>query len=292
MKSRDISWLFYICRKTKEFEGKLFFKICIIWLLKDKLQYGGVHMDKKSKNKVSNFFKKEGFYVILFVCVCIVATVAAITVRNNRTIKSKAPVAIKTNQTKQVQNNSQAKTQIPSNATQVQQNKNNEKQKTAESEAAATSPSVQTSAKPALSFTKPVSGNLLLGFSDLAEIEPSDSKTIQSMETINGMYISCKIGQDVFASESGVVVENNTADNFGQVVTIKHENGYKTVYGNLAEKPNVKVGDKVSKGQKIGSIGKTSNHYPSYKALNDGFLYFQILKNEVPIDPVSCNIKY
>ena len=249
-------------------------------------------MDKKSKTKMSDFFKKEGFYVILFVCLCVVATVAAVTTRNNRTIKSKAPVAVKEDKVKQTNNNSRTNTQVPQNATQVQETKNNEKQKTAQETAANSTSAVAASAKPVLSFTKPVSGTLLLGFSDLAEIEPTDSKTIQSMETVNGMYIKAKIGQDVFAAESGVVVENSTAENFGQVVTIKHDNGYKTVYGNLSEKADVKVGDKVTKGQKIATIGKTSNHYPSYKSLNDGFLYFQLLKNEVPIDPVSCNIKY
>ena len=43
-------------------------------------------MDKRLFDKSSNFFKKEGFYVILFVCLCIVATIAAVTARNNKTV--------------------------------------------------------------------------------------------------------------------------------------------------------------------------------------------------------------
>ena len=45
-------------------------------------------MDKKLFNKTLNFFKKEGFYVILFVCLCIVATVAVITAKNNKHINN------------------------------------------------------------------------------------------------------------------------------------------------------------------------------------------------------------
>jgi len=249
-------------------------------------------MDRKSDNKILNFFKKEGFYVVLFVCICIFATVVALTAKSNKSVNGKPPIAIKNNTTKQKEKDINVKTEVPSNATQVKETKTNEKEKTAQVTTPASVPAVQTAAKPVLSFTKPVAGTLLLGFSDLAEIEPTDSKTIQSIETVNGMYITSKIGQDVFAAESGEVVDNSASINFGQVITIKHENGYKTVYGNLAEKLNVKVGDKVTKGSKIATVGKTSNHYPSYKALNDGFVYFQVLKNDVPIDPVSCGIKY
>ena len=53
-------------------------------------------MDKRLFDKSSNFFKKEGFYVILFVCLCIVATIAAVTARNNKTV-TKPPVVQENN---------------------------------------------------------------------------------------------------------------------------------------------------------------------------------------------------
>ena len=46
-------------------------------------------MDQNKKNKVKDFFRKEGFYLVLFVCLCIVATVAAFTIRKNSVAKSK-----------------------------------------------------------------------------------------------------------------------------------------------------------------------------------------------------------
>ncbi|WP_406542010.1 hypothetical protein [Clostridium ljungdahlii] len=41
-------------------------------------------MNKKSFNKAINFLKKESFYVILFICLCIAVTAAVITARNNK----------------------------------------------------------------------------------------------------------------------------------------------------------------------------------------------------------------
>ena len=247
-------------------------------------------MDNNSRNKTANFFKKEGFYVILFVCLCIVATVAAVVAKNSKIFDGKSPVAI-TEKVMPANKPANIKVQVPNNATEVKNNPVIQKTDTAKAQIAP-APTVETAAKPALSFVKPVVGTLLLKYQELAQIEATDSKTVQSFETVSGMYITCKIGQDVFSSESGEVVASNVAVNYGQVLTIKHENGIKTIYGNLNDTTKVKVGDKVVRGQKIATVGKTSNHYPTYKALNDGFIYFQVLKNDVPVDPITVNIKY
>ena len=247
-------------------------------------------MDNNSRNKTANFFKKEGFYVILFVCLCVVATVAAVVAKNSKIFDGKSPVAI-TEVVKPTDKSADIKVQVPNNATEVKNNPVIPKAETAKVQIAP-APTVQTAAKPALSFVKPVVGTLLLKYQELAQIETTDSKTVQSFETVSGMYITCKIGQDVFSSESGEVVASNAAINYSQTLTIKHENGIKTIYGNLNDTTKVKVGDKVVRGQKIATVGKTSNHYPTYKALNDGFIYFQVMKNDVPVDPITINIKY
>lgn len=62
---------------------------------------------KKFLNKTLNFFKREGFYVVLFVCLCVVATVAVLTARNNRHIDNtavKQSNAAQQNSSKQVAN--------------------------------------------------------------------------------------------------------------------------------------------------------------------------------------------
>ena len=44
-------------------------------------------MDQNKKNKVKDFFRKEGFYLVLLVCLCVVATVAAFTIKKNSVAK-------------------------------------------------------------------------------------------------------------------------------------------------------------------------------------------------------------
>lgn len=259
-------------------------------------------MDKNRQKGTLNFLKKEGFYVILFVCLCVVATVAALTAKRSLANNNQPPVAIQDNGKKSSSNigklpaDVQSQLNRPDNATQVNSTGTNGNSSTASNsqnntKTASQQQAVAVSVTPTLNFYKPTVGTLLMGFSDLAEVEPTDNQTMQKLETVEGMYINAKIGQDVYAAESGTVVENKTADNFGVVVTIKHINGFTTVYGNLDKQLNVKIGDKVTRGQKIGVIGQTSNHYPKKEALANGFLYLQVLKDDVPVNPATY-IKY
>ena len=41
-------------------------------------------MDQNKNTKVKEFFKKEGFYLVLFVCLCVVATASAFAIKNNK----------------------------------------------------------------------------------------------------------------------------------------------------------------------------------------------------------------
>ena len=50
-----------------------------------RLQKGGVDMNSNNSDKVKNFFRKEGFYFVLFICLCVIATVAVFTINRNST---------------------------------------------------------------------------------------------------------------------------------------------------------------------------------------------------------------
>ncbi len=61
--------------------------------------------------------------------------------------------------------------------------------------------------------------------------------------------------------------DHNTqgTDTYGNFVKIQHENGKKTLYAHLKyDSVDVNVGDEVSKGQKIGSMGETGNAYGAH----------------------------
>jgi len=84
----------------------------------------------------------------------------------------------------------------------------------------------------------------------------------------NGNSIS-----DVISLEDGVVelvvsdvvnTDRNArgTDSYGNFVKIRHENGKKTLYAHLKYgSVNVKKGEKIEKGEKIGTMGATGNAY-------------------------------
>ncbi len=63
---------------------------------------------------------------------------------------------------------------------------------------------------------------------------------------------------DLFAVDGGEVVMSQYDASYGNVVFIKHGDKY-AGYAHMRDKPLVKVGDKVEKGQKIGIMGTTGN---------------------------------
>ncbi len=87
-----------------------------------------------------------------------------------------------------------------------------------------------------------------------------------------GLDFAGKPGADVIAVASGVVSRSEKVDGYGNVVEIKHANGYSTLYAHNKENL-VKVGDVVSKGQTIallGSTGRSSGPHVHFEVHRDG----------------------
>lgn len=68
----------------------------------------------------------------------------------------------------------------------------------------------------------------------------------------------CGYGSNIFAAESGEVVTVGYKYDNGQYITIRHDNGYYTMYAHLCSGCTyVKTGDRVQRGQPIGGMGQT-----------------------------------
>lgn len=68
----------------------------------------------------------------------------------------------------------------------------------------------------------------------------------------------CGYGSNIFAAQSGTVVQSGSKYDNGQFITIDHHNGYYSMYAHLCVGCRyVKVGDNVVKGQVIGGMGRT-----------------------------------
>jgi len=95
-----------------------------------------------------------------------------------------------------------------------------------------------------------------------------------------GIDIGASRGAKVKAAEAGKVIFSGRYDGYGNCVIIQHSNGQCTLYGHL-QKTSVKKKAKVSKGQKIGSVGGTGwGGYEVYPA----HLHFGIYKSKKDID--------
>ncbi len=73
-----------------------------------------------------------------------------------------------------------------------------------------------------------------------------------------GIDFAAKTNEPVFATEAGKVVMAEFYFGYGNLVKIRHDDGRYTLYAHL-NKMNVKKGEKVSAGQRIGGIGNTGN---------------------------------
>lgn len=94
----------------------------------------------------------------------------------------------------------------------------------------------------------------------------------------DGINISAKKGTPIKAAENGVVAySGNELRGFGNLLLIKHADGWTTAYAH-ASKFNVRRGDRVKRGQVIGSVGDTGN-------VTSAQLHFEIRRGQKAVNP-------
>jgi len=93
----------------------------------------------------------------------------------------------------------------------------------------------------------------------LKEFGPSIDESTGRQKINEGVNINNVEGTPVVATADGVVskVVLNATDENGIFIVIDHGNGYETIYTHLQPRVLVNEGQKVSRGQQIGSIGRT-----------------------------------
>ena len=72
----------------------------------------------------------------------------------------------------------------------------------------------------------------------------------------NGIDFRGKYGTPVLSAGNGTVIKAGRNGGYGKVVEIRHASGYRTRYAHLS-RISVKKGQKISRGQKIGTLGST-----------------------------------
>jgi murein DD-endopeptidase MepM/ murein hydrolase activator NlpD len=96
----------------------------------------------------------------------------------------------------------------------------------------------------------------------------------------DGINIAARSGTRVRAAESGVVAyAGNELRGFGNLLIIKHADGWVTAYAHN-EKLLVGRGDQVSRGQDIAVVGATGN-------VSEPQLHFEIRRGQRALDPLK-----
>ncbi len=114
-------------------------------------------------------------------------------------------------------------------------------------------------------FIWPVRGKIISGFG------------MRNGRHHKGIDIQATEGTDVLSVEDGVVIFSGFLKAYGNVVIIKHEGNYFTVYAHMKYN-KVKEGEFVKKGEIIGEVGKTGNATTPH-------LHFEIRKGTKPLNP-------
>jgi murein DD-endopeptidase MepM/ murein hydrolase activator NlpD len=139
----------------------------------------------------------------------------------------------------------------------------------------ASAPAAAPAAEPAAVAEKPAA--------DKPEFRwPARGRIIQGFKSgaNEGINIAVPEGTQVKAAESGVVAyAGNELKGYGNLVLIRHPNGYVSAYAHNGEVA-VKRGENVKRGQTIAKSGQTGN-------VASPQLHFELRKGSTPVDPTS-----
>ena len=94
----------------------------------------------------------------------------------------------------------------------------------------------------------------------------------------DGINIAGALGQPVQAADSGeVMYVGNALPGFGNLILIRHDNGWVSAYGHL-QKAKVARGDMVRRGDLIGSLGQSGR-------VDSPQLHFEVRRGGEALNP-------
>jgi len=119
------------------------------------------------------------------------------------------------------------------------------------------------------SFRWPARGRVIAGFGS----KPNGTQN-------DGINLAVPEGTPIKAADDGVVAyAGNELKGYGNLVLIRHSNGYVSAYAHASELL-VKRGDTIRRGQVIAHAGQTGN-------VTSPQLHFEIRKGSTPVDPTQ-----
>ncbi|HEX2945390.1 MAG TPA: peptidoglycan DD-metalloendopeptidase family protein [Clostridia bacterium] len=270
--------------------------------------------EKGTKKGIKEFLDKRGFYIVLLLCIAVVAgTAVYVTTRNagntdynaqdisqgtgegiaaDSSLPDQAD-ELNAQEPEDTQASAAAKQSDIGNPASTDTSGKNAVQPEGSAAAApkdSTAPAKTTTPAPSKtktpvpvkrqSFRMPVAGAITLEY---AKDKLVYSKTLEEWRAHSGVDIASDRGTPVEAVADGVVTDVSSDQYLGITVVIDHGNDIKSVYRNLASDEAVSVNQKVKQGEIIGSIGNTAMDESSEQP----HLHFEVLKKDASVDPMA-----
>ena len=270
-----------------------------------------------TREKIIRFIDKQGFYVVLFVCIAIIGVTAFFTSNkspkpqvqdladNDKVITLPEPtmpdgldtaglqdekISIKIKDSTlppeedKVDEEALKETLATKEDKKEEEGKSEDQEKSQDDVKKEEAPKEEKKAsKKSASEAKmiyPVSGTII---KEHTVDQLVFSNTLKEWTTHYGLDIESFIGAEVKAAMSGTVEEITEDPLMGICIILDHGNGLKTYYANLSTGNMVSVGQKVDKGQIISGIGRTA----SCEILDNPHLHFEVLLDGESQDPME-----
>lgn len=262
----------------------------------------------KVTRRTRSITDKDGFYVILFICICIVTTTAVWVSKNNfdkaNNLQSLDYLQFAEGYYDDIENleeeESKDVTLIEIDEKESEETKSEETDKeltqdtedkgaeTPEEQKTKVTSAQSNSASEELVVTtmgQPTVGNLSMDYADSTLVY---SKTLDQWTTHYGIDIKANEGAAVKVVLDGVIKSIERDTDYGILITVDHGNGLETKYGCLSTDAMVTVGQEVKKGDAISGIGKGAGI-----ELADGpHLHFEVIKDGKNVNPKNYLPKF
>lgn len=250
-----------------------------------------------TKEKIVRFLDKQGFYIVLFVCIAIIGVTTYMTSGRNQQPQdiadnNKVVEHIRTPKKDELEQQNEINKDIIDIKVKDSTSQPNEDDETKETLASnnpgkgqetkkddtATKKETTTKKSSSVKMIYPVQGKIT---KDHVMDELVYSNTLKEWTTHPGIDIETFVGSEVKAALAGTVEEIIEDPLMGICITLDHGNGLKTFYANLSTANMVTVGQKVDRGQIISGVGRTAGS----EILDSPHLHFEVRLNGNSVDP-------
>ena len=135
-----------------------------------------------------------------------------------------------------------------------------------------------TKTKKEITFAKPTEGEIICEY---AKDNLIYSETLKEWITHTAIDIKADKTSVIKSAADGIIKSIVNDPRYGLTVVITHDDGYETVYSNLLTAEFVVVGEEVTQGQTIGTVGNTA----SFESEMECHLHFELLKDGEYLNP-------